>query len=107
MPAANLTDRGDILSVADSAAAVELTAPSLARHQAISEAAAKALLRKGELRLGAGAALLRALGIMMQTASVAGLAVSLYSAAPDQRARAALSARGLQPDAVSQAGRLC
>lgn len=107
MPAANLTDGVDILSVAGSGVAVELAAPSLARHLAISEAAAKALLRKGELRLGAGAAplvsLLRALGIVVQTASGAGLTVSLYSAAPDQRMLAAL---GLQADAVRQAGGL-
>jgi len=110
MPAANLTDGSDILSVAGSAVAVELAAPSLARHLAISEVAAKALLRKGELRLGAGAAplvsLLRALGIVVQTASGAGLTVSLYSAAPDQRLRAALAALGLQTDAVVQAGGL-
>lgn len=107
MPAANLTDGADILSVAGSATAVELAAPSLARHLAISDVAAKALLRKGELRLGAGAAplvsLLRALGIVVQTASGAGLTASLYCAAPDQQA---LSALGLQADAVSQAGGL-
>lgn len=110
MSAANLTDVADILSDAGSAAAVELAAPSLAQHLAISDAAAKALLRKGELRLGAGAAplvsLLRVLGIVVQTASGTALTVSLYSTAPDQRARAALLALGLQADAVSQAGGL-
>lgn len=107
MPAANLTDCAEILCVAGSATAVDLAAPSVARHLAISEAAAKALLRKGALRLGAGAgplvSLLKALGIAVQPASGAGLTVSLYSAAPDQRALATL---GVQADAVTQAGGL-
>lgn len=110
MPTANLSDGADLLRVAGSPAAIELAAPSLARHLRISEAAAMALLRKGELQLAAGAdplvSLLRALGIVVQTASGAGLTVSLYSAAPDQRLQAALAALGLQADAVMQAGGL-
>lgn len=113
MPTANRSARTETLAIEAAGVSVDLAAPNLARHLAISEAAAKALLRKGELRLGPNAdalvSLLKSLGVTVRAASGRaasgrGLTVSLYTAAPDPQILAALSGLGLQADAASHAG---
>lgn len=118
MPTANQRARTETLAIEAAGVSVDLAAPNLARHLAISEAAAKALLRKGELRLGPNAdalvSLLKSLGVTVRAASGRaasgraasgrGLTVSLYTAAPDPQILAALSGLGLQADAASHAG---